>query len=83
MPRCGRPIQRGPRAKWCSDDCRVRAWQEEHWMGKKAGHAPVLVLTAGVSQQSSCLPAAAVSKHNPQQSARPTLLDGIKGLAAE
>lgn len=36
-PRCGRPIERGPKAKWCSDDCRVRAWQEEHWMGKRAG----------------------------------------------
>ena len=28
-PRCGRPVQRGPRAKWCSDNCRIRVWQEE------------------------------------------------------
>ena len=27
-PRCGQPVRRGPRAKWCSETCRVRTWQE-------------------------------------------------------
>lgn len=27
-PRCGRPLERGPRAKWCSESCRVRMRQE-------------------------------------------------------
>ncbi len=26
-PRCGRPVERGPRAKWCSESCRVMSWQ--------------------------------------------------------
>ncbi len=27
-PRCGRPIRRGPKARWCSESCRVMAWQK-------------------------------------------------------
>ncbi len=31
-PRCGRSVERGPKARWCSDDCRVRAWQEQEML---------------------------------------------------
>ena len=34
-PRCGRPVERGPRARWCSDSCKVLAWQERR--GKSSG----------------------------------------------
>jgi len=27
-PRCGGVIRRGPRARWCSETCRVAAWHE-------------------------------------------------------
>jgi endogenous inhibitor of DNA gyrase (YacG/DUF329 family) len=30
-PRCGRPIQKGPRAKWCSETCRVLDAQRRRW----------------------------------------------------
>lgn len=30
-PRCGRLVLRGPRVKWCSEGCRVMAWQGRHW----------------------------------------------------
>ena len=30
-PRCGRPVERGPRAKWCSETCRVLDAQRRRW----------------------------------------------------
>ena len=30
-PRCGRLIQKGPRAKWCSETCRVLDAQRRRW----------------------------------------------------
>jgi endogenous inhibitor of DNA gyrase (YacG/DUF329 family) len=30
-PRCGRPILRAPRAKWCSETCRVLDAQRRRW----------------------------------------------------
>ncbi len=42
-PRCGEPVRRGPRAKWCSETCRVRMWQERRQArqgGPERGRAP-------------------------------------------
>ncbi len=33
-PRCGKPVRRGPRAKWCSESCRVAAWWERRCAGQ-------------------------------------------------
>ena len=30
-PRCGRSVERGPRAKWCSETCRVLDAQRRRW----------------------------------------------------
>ena len=30
-PRCGKPVERGPRAKWCSETCRVLDAQRRRW----------------------------------------------------
>ncbi len=30
-PRCGRSVKRGPRAKWCSETCRVLDAQRRRW----------------------------------------------------
>ncbi len=32
-PRCGRSVERGPRAKWCSETCRVLDAQRRRWTG--------------------------------------------------
>jgi len=29
-PRCGRSNRRAQQARWCSDSCKVLAWQERH-----------------------------------------------------
>ncbi len=50
-PRCGRSVERGPRAKWCSETCRVLDAQRRRWTAGgseispppvKAPEAPVL-----------------------------------------
>jgi endogenous inhibitor of DNA gyrase (YacG/DUF329 family) len=33
-PRCGRLIQKGPRAKWCSETCRVLDAQRRRWTAR-------------------------------------------------
>jgi endogenous inhibitor of DNA gyrase (YacG/DUF329 family) len=30
-PRCGQSVERGPRAKWCSETCRVLDAQRRRW----------------------------------------------------
>ncbi len=49
-PRCGEPVRRGPRARWCSESCRVLAWRE----GRARDVAPGRVSSSGGIEIPSC-----------------------------
>jgi endogenous inhibitor of DNA gyrase (YacG/DUF329 family) len=38
-PRCGRPVARGPRARWCSNSCKARFYLERR-LAASSRHLP-------------------------------------------
>lgn len=50
-PRCGRPVERGPRARFCSETCRVRLWQERRLAASASHMTEPSAMQRGVPQR--------------------------------